>query len=275
MRRPMRALALLVVLAAGCGSSGTDAQLAVVDAAERTSEVGTARLAMTVEHDASPDMTMTMEGVADFDADLVEMRMEVPGMPVEGGDGITTITDGTVVYTQVPTPDGPPQWYRLDAAEMPGMPADAMGGTGGAQNPADSLDYLRGIADDVTEAGTEEVRGTETTRYDGTIDLERAVEESPEEQRDLMRRNIEMLGTSEMPVSVWVDDDGLLRRMTYEMDLSQAQPPEGAGEQAPLGRMTITMEMFDFGLDVDITPPPEDEVTDFDDLGVPPPGPDS
>ncbi|HVM00156.1 MAG TPA: hypothetical protein VM324_12765 [Egibacteraceae bacterium] len=275
MRRLIAGLTLLSLLVTGCGTEGPGPREAVAAAAEHTAEAGTARIAMTFAQESEGfSMTLSSEGVIDFVNNRAELRMEMPGMP-EGADGegaITMIADGTVLYTQLPIPDAPTPWIRIDAAEL-GSAAGGFGGSAGTQNPSEALDYLRGVSDDVTEVGREEVRDVDTTRYEGTVDLNKAVDELAEEHREQARRSVEMLGTDELPVVVWIDDDGLLRRMTYEMDLSRMQVPEtpdGAPGDAPMaqpqGTATVTMELYDFGVEVDIAPPPDDEVTDFGDM---------
>lgn len=287
MRRLTGVLGLMALLLTACPAdeSGTPRQ-AVAEAAERTAEVETARVAMTVEQETDGfGMTLSTEGVIDFVNERAEMRMDLPAAPegAEAGGSITTIVDGDVVYTQIPLPEAPTAWVRVDPHDMPGMPEEGGLGAGpaGGQNPADSLDYLRGVTDEVTEEGSEQVRGVDTTRYEATVDLERVVEEAPEAQREHVRQSAERLGVDELPMTVWVDDEGRLRRLHYEVDLSRVQPPEASdGSDAPddaamarpQGTATITMELFDFGVDADITPPDEDEVTDFDELDLPAPG---
>jgi hypothetical protein len=55
---------------------------------------------------------------------------------------------------------------------------------------------------------------------------------------------------SEMPVDVWIDDDGLLRRMSMDMSV--------AGQTAHL-----QMEIWDYGVDVNVEAPPADQVGDM------------
>ena len=61
-----------------------------------------------------------------------------------------------------------------------------------------------------------------------------------------------------MPVDVWIDEEGLLRRMTFRMESSTA----ASGDFA----MEMTMEIPDYGIDVELPIPPADEVTDLTDL---------
>jgi hypothetical protein len=62
-----------------------------------------------------------------------------------------------------------------------------------------------------------------------------------------------------VPTEVWIDEEGLARRMELTYKGMRFAP----GEE---GDMTMTMELFDFGVEVDIQPPPANNVTDLQDL---------
>ena len=87
----------------------------------------------------------------------------------------------------------------------------------GQNDPTAQLEYLRGISD-AEEVGTEQVAGVETTHYSGTVDLDAAYDRLPDDTRGELKQAIaqarKQFGHGAMPVDVWVDGDGLLRRMT-------------------------------------------------------------
>lgn len=93
-----------------------------------------------------------------------------------------------------------------------------------------SLEYLRSVAEDVTEVGIEEVRGVSTVHHQGSVRLTE-LGAAPEFER--------------FPVEVWVDEDGRTRRFSYH--------PIGSQE-------TSVWEFYDFGVPVELTPPPVDQV---------------
>ncbi len=97
----------------------------------------------------------------------------------------------------------------------------------------DALTYLRTVAEDVTEAGTETVRGARTTHYRATVQLSQ-LGAPPEYDR--------------YPVEVWIDDDGRARRYRYHP--VTLEPTEEI----------FVWEFFDFGVQVDLSPPPPDKV---------------
>ena len=62
---------------------------------------------------------------------------------------------------------------------------------------------------------------------------------------------------SRVPIEVWIDDDGFVRRMKQTL--------EGSGSGLPMN-MTMTTDLYDFGTDVTVKEPPADEVVDFSEL---------
>ena len=79
-------------------------------------------------------------------------------------------------------------------------------------------------------------------------------EQAPAEARESYRRLIELSGQSTIPMDVWIDEEGLTRRIRYEQKLPDSST------------MELTQEYFDFGVEVDVSPPSEDDVLDITDL---------
>ncbi|HVM16520.1 MAG TPA: hypothetical protein VM290_02965 [Gaiellaceae bacterium] len=276
MRRPRPSTRLsatlaplaLVLALAGCGG-GSFSLESLSQVADRTRDEGSSRMdfAATVQVQGET-VEMSGEGVFDYEANRGTMTMQVP----EAGE-MELVVDGTVYYMRFPDGDaGLPEgkrWVRFDVAELSGV----QGGRPQQlqqQNPAEMLEYLRASDAEPEEVGTEEVRGVETTHYRAQLDLERAIEqqlqELPEEQRErqrqAMRQQLELLSQTTVPVEVWVDEDGLLRRMTLVMTM---QVPAQEGEPVEM-RMTQRMELYDYGVEVDVEPPPAAEVVDAAEL---------
>ena len=65
--------------------------------------------------------------------------------------------------------------------------------------------------------------------------------------------------TGQMPVDFWVGDDGNVYR--FSMVFDGATTPDSTFEA-----MTMIWEMFDYGANIEIVPPPEDQVTDGSNL---------
>ncbi len=87
---------------------------------------------------------------------------------------------------------------------------------------------------------------------------------SPEELAQLEAQG--PLPFDELPMSIWIGDDGLIHRYAIEILGSDLGAPADQGFE----RMTMNFEMYDWGASVDISPPPADQVTNAEDLGFDP-----
>ena len=294
--RKLSALSLALLAAAvlaGCGaatesdSSGSpspqtaNADSAVVLAATRTSGAGSARMAMTMKMEmpglAAP-VKLGAEGEFDFTVSRGRMTLDYSGLldalgaqaqQAQGFMPDQMIMDGTVMYMRMPALASlrpGKSWIRLDiaaAAEQQGLDSGLLTSQLGQNDPSKFLEYLQGASERVTEIGPDEVRGVQTTQFHAVIDLTKAPDYLTDEQKAQFEQAIEQLSTqsglTEMPVDVWVDGDGLLRRMVMNMGFGL---PDSAGSVS----MLMTMDLFDFGVDVDVEAPSADKVVDFSEL---------
>lgn len=142
-------------------------------------------------------------------------------------------------------------------------PAEDENLSGGAVSPAEILDLLRGASGEVTDLGTETIRGVETTHFQMVLDLEDyaqglSVEEAAEVQA--------MAGeVGAMPLDVWVDADGLLRRLEMTMSADSI-----SGAMGPTDEFEGSMwyELYEYGSNIEITPPPADQVVSGSEIGT-------
>jgi hypothetical protein len=174
--------------------------------------------------------------------------------------------DGTVAYMHMPLlagklPGGK-EWVRLDlekAASLQGLDLAQLQGFAEGSDPRQMLDFLRAVSSEVTRVGTEDVRGVETTHYFAVVDFQKAL-------ADLAKKSgqsslLTQLGgfassLQNVPLDVWVDADNLVRRMN--MDLSFAVPGQ-SGE----AKVSMAMEIFDYGQPVTVDVPPASDTVDF------------
>jgi hypothetical protein len=274
MRRAALLLATALVLPA-CGGSDTSTAEPVAEAAAKTTEAGSSRFEFTMTMEGGgQSFTLRGGGALNYSPSRGSMTLDLGDLGElsgeELGDGrMQFVFDGLVYYMKFP--EGMDElgvlgdkWLKIDlakAGEETGIDLGALQQAN--QNPAQLMQFLRGASDDIEELGQEDVRGVETTRYRATVDLDEAAErgadigEFSEEMREQLKAEVERMkdqtGLETLPVEVWIDDDGLLRRL--QMDLSF--PVEG--EQVS---MDMTMDFFDFGVDVRVAPPPENQTVD-------------
>jgi hypothetical protein len=124
---------------------------------------------------------------------------------------------------------------------------------GGAISPSSFLDSLKS-AGDVRLVGPEDLGGEATTHYSATIDSTQTTEPG-----------ISKFGGQTYDEDVWIDGDGIVRRVSYVVDGNKVAASSGLGSfQGPLH---ITFDLSAVGRPVDIQPPPPEQVSSAGDLG--------
>jgi hypothetical protein len=131
------------------------------------------------------------------------------------------------------------------------------------------IPYLAAGATDVRGDDAMEVDGVETTRYETSVDVATAVKSVPDADRALASKVLEeaLLGQTGRAV-FWLDDEGRLRRIRVHVPPGRTYSrtdPNGDSVSYESGRegLTSTLEFTEFGIDVDATPPPPDQVGDW------------
>src|SRR3954454_3194750 len=147
-------------------------------------------------------------------------------------------------------------WLKVDLtkeAAKQGLDLDALGGST-TQDPAQALEYLKG-AGASRKVGTETVNGTQTTHYHVDVDLRKVAAKSDDpDAKATVDKLIKMIGTSTMPVEVWVDGRHLVRREQLKYDMTVQ------GKKASLD---MTIDLTRFGVAVHADAPPAGDVVDL------------
>jgi hypothetical protein len=199
------------------------------------------------------------------------------GLPADAPDfddpsawQIEAVQDGTVVYMRFPVlssqlPAGK-SWVQMDvgeAARTQGFDLSQFQDLT-SNDPRKMLELLRATSNEIETVGTETLRGVRTTHYRTTVNLadyEKLVPaDEREELRSMLGEMVEQTGLGEIPIDVWLDDFGLVRR--FDMSFTATQP--GTTQSAD-GKLTF--ELFDYGKQVDVDVPPAAEVVDASTLG--------
>jgi hypothetical protein len=216
------------------------------------------------------DTSFTMDGAVDFAANRGRFSLDL-GASTAGlvAGKAEVLFDGSTIYFRFPPQitsqlDGGQTWLKLDLAafgDEVGVDLESLASVQ-SSDPTTVLQYLRGSGE-VTEVGREQVRGVDTTRYRATLDLTKAREHVREEARQAYDQATAQLGVDTLPADVWVDEEGRLRKLTFAVDLSKVQTPSDV--QAS-GTYRMTMELYDFGTDVELQLPPPERVGDLAEL---------
>jgi hypothetical protein len=187
----------------------------------------------------------------------LSMSMTIPGA---GAQTFDEIVSGTTFYIRMPKGSGQlpggKEWIKVDLqaiGKSQGIDfAKVM--DAGRQNPADMLRFLKAVGASHV-VGTEPVRGTPTTHYSASIDLAQAADSLGDEKTAAALKQLYTAsGATTIPVDVWIDRAGRVRRERFSMTLGGA-----AGTGAALD---MAVDFVRFGVPVDLRAPPSDQVLD-------------
>lgn len=181
---------------------------------------------------------------------MLERKLDRP-FPPTTTRGILDFANGNMKYTRF-LPDGRAfgeqinvdnvtynklggiYWSRTDNVYDP-LAKALIALLSGIADPNRSLDYLKTVADDVRGVGSERVRGANTVHYAATADLRKAAG-----TEGASFSGAKWPDGATVPVEVWVDGTGRVRRFRYLNDPTLEQ----------------TWEFYDWGVRGDISPPP-------------------
>jgi hypothetical protein len=140
--------------------------------------------------------------------------------------------------------DGANAYVRV-AGRWTGFFLTDRGGPRGPNDPLWPLDALFGANGDAVEVGHEAVRGVSATRYRLTVDLAQADAALP---AGVSVPSGPYRSLRALPAEVWLDAAGLARRISVN------------SEPATADAVWSIVELWDFGVAADITPPGPDEL---------------
>jgi hypothetical protein len=270
------ALCAAAVLVTGCGGAKEKVTLETIEqAAFKTEEVGTARVtfkgSVTFNHDHEQRYEFRGRGVADWTTGSAKLTAvyKFPNLIQQlikeqfGGPWTANLildgSEGIVLYMRFPfldraMPRGK-KWMKADLVEIGkayGLDLDRMKETK-QSSPDQMLAYLKDAVG-VRKVGTDLVRREVTTHYSTVVKAETIVQQAPKDQQKAMRNYLRLMGVKTYPVDIWVDRDNLVRKLATELEYKL---PDGE-----YVKMKLSEEYFDFGVDVEITPPPAKQVLD-------------
>jgi hypothetical protein len=282
------------------GGTPADAKAALTAAAQKTAAADSAKVTMTFGAKGSglPDSSsLTFEvsgsGVLGFVSKSGELTLDLSGVPkdtkttqVVPSSVHVVVVDG-VGYMEIPpefvsrAPAGK-KWARLSGKD--GAGALALAGGGGLSGLPDFTDPSKALAalqslGDTTAVGTEKVRGVETTHYRTLVGLDKAFANSGSgtgttTTSDVPNPFASVFANLKVPVDAWVGGDGLLRKMDMQVDLGSILGPLIGAFAGAFGaststtgapfelKLSISVELYDYGTKVDVAAPPADQVVD-------------
>ena len=268
MKRFVLALCALAMFAPACSlGPREDWADAMHDAHVAAAREGTARVRMaadvkvieTVIRQEPKPLIARLEGIARFDDQRARMVGSTGTRPV-------IVFDDLVVYlprSATSIAGGTRRWASYDFRQEPDEDLDdtdrlrAVGA--GLISPVLAVELLEGVlTGSIERVGAETFGGTQTTHYRVKISQDAAAREiDDDDRREGALRLLESLGIQDdiFPADVWLDDDGLARRISFV--LRQQKDRVNAFE------LRLAWEFFDYGSPVPAIalPPRNDTVT--------------
>jgi len=255
--------ALLIALVAFAWLHGSDeaALNPIAQAATHTQRQPGSRIAIRgIYGIGASDQRLVMHGTGAYNGRTTRSRqtmaMDVPGSAAQLH--VEAVGDKRMVYmrSKLFSAGLPPgdRWLAFGV----GLGRSAETAMAGSTDSQGQLEMLEAASGDVEQIGEEELRGVETKRYRGSIDLNRYADSLRNEGKPTAAGEYEQLASlmpTPIPVEAWLDDAGLLRRMRMVMDV-----PSDPGA-APV-KMDLTLEFFDFGIAPKVKLPDPSEVFD-------------
>jgi len=258
-------LAVCATALVGCGGDTLSFD-PVAQAASETAKSESSRVEFTanMQIDGVGGMAMSGSGVFDGRArsGAMNMRFSLPADAQAALGGaeptlqmIVDGREGLIMYMRSPlfrqmTGN---RWLKLDMAKLAkkqGFDLNSLMNANQA-DPSQSLEMLM-ASSDTHVVGYDRVRGVFTTHYTLNVDLDRLAKKNAAYRK--MLEPLKTMGITSYPAEAWIDDKGRVRRLKIDMSMNS---PTGAAAE-----MSMTMELYAFGLKVDVPPPPANTVLD-------------
>jgi hypothetical protein len=266
-----RALSLLCLAAgatalAGCGGDTLSFD-PVASAATKTAQSQSSRVAFTATMNIDGVGGMAFSGAGVFDgrtrSGALNMRFQLPpaaqsqlGAVDPSMQMIMDGRNGLVMYmrSQLFSRVAGDRWIKLDVnklAEKQGIDLNALMNANQA-DPSQTLGMLQ-ASTDAHPIGYDHIRGVFTTHYKLQLDIGELAKHNANLRKmlDAMRK---VSGITSFPAEAWIDDAGRVRRL--KIDMSFNSPMGGAFT------MTMSEDLYAFGVKVDVQPPDPSQVVD-------------
>lgn len=271
-RRILSLLCLALVASALVGCGGDALALdPVARAADTTAKTTSSRFQFRASLDAGSLGSFSFQGNGVYDgkrkSGWMNMQFALPSayqLQVPTTDpSMEMIFDGSrdlVMYMRSPLfdkllPTG--KWVKMDVSKLAKQEGVDLGAIMNA-NQADPSQSLRMLmaSSAARVTGSERIRGVQTTHYAFNIDLKKLADDNK-----AFKRLTEAAGSVSAPAEAWIDAKGRVRRLAVKLSM-------GGSLAAPM-TMTMTEDLYDFGVRANIALPPDDMVVDLSALARP------
>ena len=194
---------------------------------------------------------------------------------------VDVISDGTNVYLDVPgisSLTGGKQWVEASLSglgSLTGSPAGSLS-LSTLADPTRALRMLASLGSPVTDVGTVMLDGEQTTEYQTTVSVSDILSRLPHgsASTNAATSALQALGVPNVPVTVWVGRDGLLRQLSIALDLSHASLGSllgvlgsgTSGSSTAGATIDLTVGLSHYGDPVAVSVPPASDVTNLNSI---------
>jgi hypothetical protein len=233
----------------------------IAAAAQATQDAPGVRMSFSATTQGPVPMSMTGSGVMNGETDRASIQVK-GSVPTESGQRAFTldevVSDFDLYMHSPELMSGElgttKSWILIRSEAFGDLFKDSSSGVsaGMSMNPTQELDSLQSASDNVSVVGQERIGKTVTTHYAAVI--------NPDKLRDELKSRVsgdleEMVDKSmdelsNEAVDVWIDDQGLIRRVST------------SATTLSLGTMNTVVDFTGYGIHPDIQVPPESEVFD-------------
>lgn len=247
------ATGFVLLTATACGGSsaegiaadlGTDNFASEVSAATETEQSTHVEATLTFK-----GQTMSMTGDVAASAKLQDLAAQLSMKTAGKGTFEVRIVDGVLyIKGQGVSSDPAKPWLEFDMSDPSNPLAGFYEQIVANVNPAQSAKMFEAVTE-LDNKGTEQVDGVDATRYEVTVDMEKALELSG--VADSLGVDPRQLGSQipgDVTYDVWLETDtALMVRMAMEVQ-----------------GMQLDLHFSDWGKPVSVEAPPSDQVVEFD-----------
>jgi hypothetical protein len=243
------AAALVAALLIVPGILNQGGQNPVAEAAQATMDSSGVRMTFSANIDGPFRMTMRGNGVLNGETRRAAIGLNTSITGAETRNfRMQEIVDDDTVYVRSHDAGGlglGSGWVRIERGGDDSG-GSLLGGTS-STSPKQLLDCLESASTDVSTVGNEALGGRDTTHYTAHIDMQKFIDQVRDHEGDVAGDWLARLNPSET-VDVWIDDSGLLRRMTANMAFG------------PLMTANVAIDFSDYGINPQIDVPPDAQV---------------
>lgn len=196
-------------------------------------------------------LTIGGHGLYSFSDKTGETTISLPAVGQTPAQTVQVREIGNELYLSSPrisAVDGGKPWVSVSLSDFEHSQGQSSSPIGNLSlgDPTQILGLLKQLTGSVTQVGTSDIDGVPTTEYAGTIDLAGGATTG---STIISPAAAQALGLSNIPIDVWVDDQGRARQVQTSFSV--------------LGlSVKALVHMGSFGTHVSVQPPPSDQVAD-------------